>query len=193
MVHSRLMTDDFPILASVAANPAHPYQLLEHLNNLGVKATRSTLYRRVDGLVAEGLLEAKEERGDRGHIRRNLHLTETGRERLVAEAAEVVRVEPLESPLFALALNCAEVTRTGDLPNVLKTRMAGAARRLTEEEHALASSSEQPESWNLAARERRIAHIKADIGWLQGVLGRRAVASRTRDRQAGGHSSARVG
>jgi DNA-binding PadR family transcriptional regulator len=192
MLHSMRMTDDFPILASVAANPAHPYQLLEHLNNLGLKATRSTLYRRVDGLVSEGLLEAKEERGDRGHIRRNLHLTATGHERLVTEAAEVVRLEPLESPLFALALNCAEVTRTGELPSILKTRMAGAARRLTEEEHALAASAEQPESWNVAARERRIAHIKADIGWLQGVLGRRSVAGRTQ-RQSGGNSGTRVG
>lgn len=194
MVQSIRMTDDFPILASVAANPAHPYQLLEHLNNLGLKATRSTLYRRVDGLVADGFLEAHEERGDRGHIRRNLHLTVAGRERLTTEAAEVVREEPLESPLFALALNCAQVTSTGDLPGVLRTRMAGAARRLTEEEHALASSSEEPDSWNLAARERRIAHLKADIGWLQGVLGRRSVASgRTRERQAGGDAGSRAG
>jgi len=31
------MTDDFPILAAVAASPAHPYELLEHLlwNRLG--------------------------------------------------------------------------------------------------------------------------------------------------------------
>jgi DNA-binding PadR family transcriptional regulator len=177
MVHCGRMTDDFPILASVAASPAHPYQLLEHLNALGLKATRSTLYRRVDSLIAEGILEAQEERGERGHIRRNLYLTPAGHERLAVEAAGVIREEPMESPLFTLALNCAQVTAAGDLPAVLKTRMSSAARRLTEEERQLASSTDGPESWNLAARERRIAHLKADIGWLQSVLGRRAAAN----------------
>jgi DNA-binding PadR family transcriptional regulator len=169
------MTDDFPILASVAANPAHPYQLLEHLNGLGVKATRSTLYRRVDVLVADGLLEAREERGNRGHIRRNLRLTPMGIERLTTDATEAVRAEPLDSPLFALALNCADITEAPDMANILRARMAGAARRLTEEERAMASSDDGAESWSLAARERRIAHLKADIGWLQSVLGRRTV------------------
>ena len=50
------MNDDFPILAAIAATPAHPYRVLDHLNALGIKATRSTLYRRVDVLTAAGLL-----------------------------------------------------------------------------------------------------------------------------------------
>lgn len=168
------MNDDFPILAAVAACPAHPYQLLDHLNALGVKATRSTLYRRVDALVESGLLIAHEERGDRGHPRRALHLSDEGKQRIARDTAEVLRTEPLESPLFALALDCAQAADTDTLPDLLKLRMATAARRLTEEERALAHASMDEEYWSRAGRERRVAHLRADVAWLQSVLARRA-------------------
>jgi len=178
------MNDDFPILAAVAASPAHPYQLLDHLNTLGVKATRSTLYRRVDALIESGLLEGREERGERGHPRRALYLTAEGRRRVADDAMEVIRREPLESPFFALAVNCAQATDTAALPGLLRMRMAGAARRLTEEERQLAGTVHDPEYWSRAGRERRIAHLRADIAWLQSVLGRREVAAATVTRPA---------
>jgi DNA-binding PadR family transcriptional regulator len=183
------MNDDFPILAAVAAHPAHPYQLLDHLNMLGVKATRSTLYRRVDALIAMGLLEAHEERGERGHPRRALHLTEAGRRRVAEEAIDVIRKEPLESPFFALAVNCAQATDTTALPGLLRLRMAGAARRLTDEERQLALARDEPDPWSRLGRERRVAHLRADIGWLESILGRReapvAGSSMMRGRRAG--------
>jgi DNA-binding PadR family transcriptional regulator len=171
------MNDDFPILAAVAACPTHPYQLLDHLNALGVKATRSTLYRRVDALVESGLLEAQEERGERGHPRRTLCLTREGQDRIASEAAGVLKSEPLESPLFALALDCAQATDTGVLPDLLKNRMASAARKLTEEERSLAHLSGDDEYWSRAGRERRIAHLRADVAWLQSVLTRRMTSA----------------
>lgn len=171
------MNDDFPILAAVAACPTHPYQLLDHLNTLGVRATRSTLYRRVDALVECGLLEAQEERGERGHPRRTLCLTPDGQSRIAADAADVLRTEPLESPLFALALDCAQATDTGVLPDVLRNRMATAARKLTEEERMLAQLAGDDEYWSRAGRERRIAHLRADVAWLQSVLARRTVVA----------------
>ena len=165
------MTDDFPILAAVAASPTHPYELLEHLQALGLRATRSTLYRRVDGLIERGYLEAEDGRGESGHFRRLLRLTARGREAAGREAAEVLRREPLESPLFALALAAAGVSQREDALGVLRPRLAAAARRLTEEERALREAEADP--WSEAARERRIAHLQADISWLQGLLARR--------------------
>ncbi|MCC7365908.1 MAG: helix-turn-helix transcriptional regulator [Dehalococcoidia bacterium] len=162
------MDADFPILAAVAASPTHPYQLLDHLNALGVKASRSTVYRRVDGLVESGLLEETSS-GPGGH-RRSLRLTEEGDERIRAMTVDVLRHESLESPLFALALSAAEHLDPSILPGILRVRMAGAARRLTEEERQLAT----PEALATLARERRIAHLKADVAWLQSVLSRRA-------------------
>ena len=64
------MNDDFPILAAVAANPTHPYALLEHLQALGLHVSRSTLYRRVEALAAQGWLDADDIRGESGHYRR---------------------------------------------------------------------------------------------------------------------------
>ena len=169
------MHDDFPILAAVAASPTHSFQVLEHLQDLGVKATRSTLYRRVDALIADGLLVATAVRGENGHIRRDLALTESGRSVTAASVSHVLRTEPLESPLFALALGCACVTETDGLTALLKPRMAMAARRLTMEERSLNANKDGSEYWNRVARERRIAHLQADIAWLQSLLGRRTV------------------
>ena len=164
------MDADFPILAAVAANPAHPYQLLDHLNALGVKATRSTLYRRVDGLVETGQLETKP--AAQGAHRRSLRLTSEGRERARGLALDALRREPLESPLFALALNAAEQLDPASLPNILRVRMAGAARRLTDEERQIQGR----ESLASLSNERRIAHLRADVAWLQSVLARRHAA-----------------
>jgi DNA-binding PadR family transcriptional regulator len=166
------MTDDFPILAAIAASPTHPYELLDHLRSLGLRATRSTLYRRVDALIARGYLEAEEGRGENGHFRRLLRLTAAGRDAAGREAAGVLRREPLESPLFALAVAAAGVSERDDALGVLRVRMAAAARRLTGEERALRDAD--PDPWSQAARERRIAHLQADISWLQGLLGRRS-------------------
>ena len=66
------MNDDFPILAAVAANPTHPYALLEHLQALGLHVSRSTLYRRVEALAAQGWLDADDIRGESGHYERHL-------------------------------------------------------------------------------------------------------------------------
>lgn len=165
------MIDDFPILAAVAANPTHPYELLDHLRGLGVRATRSTLYRRVDALVARGWIEAEDTRGENGRFRRILRLTGEGRSAAGAAAAGILRREPLESPLFALAVAAAGVSGLDDALGVLRARMATAARRLTDEERALRAEAAGP--WEQAARERRIAHLRADITWIQGILGRR--------------------
>ena len=161
------MHDDFPILAAVAVNPTHPYALLDHLGSLGVPVTRSTLYRRVEALVAQGWIEAADIRGESGHYRRALTLSKPGRERVAREAAEVLRGEPLESPLFALAVAAAERAGTGKLAELLRPRMAAAARRLTEEERSLRAPAGE---WTRAAAQRRVAHLQADLGWLQGLM-----------------------
>jgi DNA-binding PadR family transcriptional regulator len=166
------MNDDFPILAAVAANPTHPYALLEHLTTLGIPATRSTLYRRVEALVAQGWLEADDIRGGSGHLRRALTVSRKGRERTQREAAEVLRREPLESPLFSLAVAAGA---NQDLATMLRPRMATAARRLTDEERESNEGARATDPFGEAARSRRIAHLQADISWLQGLLGKRTV------------------
>ena len=112
------------------------------------------------------------ERGaENGRFRRILRLTGEGRSAAGAAAAGILRREPLESPLFALAVAAAGVSGLDDALGVLRARMATAARRLTDEERALRAEAAGP--WEQAARERRIAHLRADITWIQGVLGRR--------------------
>lgn len=178
------MNDDFPILAAVAANPSHPYALLEHLQAAGLAVTRSTLYRRVEALEAQGWLEADDIRGESGHYRRALTLSKVGRERVTTEAREVIRSEPLESPVFSLAVGVLGTGGVEALADALKPRMALAARQLTVEERALKTGNGA--DWSAAARERRVAHLRADLGWLQGLMGRRLLVDRREEvRRAG--------
>ena len=169
------MNDDFPILAAIAATPAHPYRVLDHLQALGVKATRSTLYRRIEALTAAGLLCATLERGETGHTHRQLGLTPAGLERVAQEAAALLRDEPLESPFVSLAVACAEAAGSDALLGVLRGRMAAAARRLTDEERSLRTAAGE-DYWSRASRERRIAHLQTDVKWLQSVMRERLVA-----------------
>ncbi len=173
------MDDDFPILAAVAAAPSHSFQVLDHLQSIGVRATRSTTFRRVDALIADGILRVEIERGPKGHARRSLALTAEGAHRLAADAAALLQHEPLESPYFGLAVNCARALDESALPGILRARMAAAARDLTREERDL-SFGPGAGGWDALTRERRIAHLRADIQWLQTVLGRRIVAGRER-------------
>lgn len=180
------MADDFPILAAVAAAEAHPYRLLEHLNALGIHTARSTLYRRVDALIADGFLTSHAGEGKNGRERRDLSLTERGRRRLADAATAVIRREPLESPRFALALACARILDTASLPGVLRMRMATAARRLTAEEQELNAIDAREAFWDRASHERRVAHLKADLQWLQAVLARNAAGAVTGAGDEGG-------
>lgn len=160
------MDADFPILAAIAAHPAYPYQLLDHLNALGVKMARSTVYRRVEGLREAGMLEFTVDVKKGGQAKQSLALTGAGRELACSLALDALRREPLESPIFALALTAAERLDPAVLPAILRLRAAGAARKLTDEERQAAPA----ESLASFARERRIAHLRADVEWLQSVL-----------------------
>ncbi len=172
--HSPQMFQDFAILASIATNPSHPFALLDRLNGLGLRATRSTLYRRVDALVEDGFLAAHVEPGSRGHARRALELTPAGRGELAGSIERLLAKEALESPMFTLALGCAELAGPDELTAILRARMSAAARTLTDEERRQAAADEgEEDSWLGAARERHIAHLKADVAWLQSVLSRR--------------------
>lgn len=167
------MQDDFPILAVIANNPTHRYALLEHLQAAGLTITRSTLYRRVESLVANGWLEADDVSGEGARSKRCLSLSNPGRARVDAEAAEILRSEPLESPLFALALSA--VGEAGpELLAVLRPRLALAASRLGEQERSLRESA-CADAFSRAARERRMAHLQAEMAWLLDLMSRRAV------------------
>lgn len=117
-----------------------------------------------------------EAKGGSGPRARRLSLAAGGRKLLALEATRVLETEPLESPRFALAVTCAGLESGTDLVGVLRARMAETAQRLTAEERVLRSLSSRDEYWNIAGRERRVAHLQADIAWLQSIMGRRTVA-----------------
>jgi DNA-binding PadR family transcriptional regulator len=167
------MNDDFPILAALSTNPTHPMALLEHLHAAGLAVSRSTLYRRVESLNTQGWVEADQIESDRGHYRRTLALSQTGRARVQAEATEILRSEPLESPLFSLAF-AAVGDSDPELLAVLTPRVTLAARRLTDAERTLRESRCSDEG-SRSARERRMAHLQSDIAWLRGLMAHRVV------------------
>jgi DNA-binding MarR family transcriptional regulator len=172
------MNDDFPILAAIASKPTHSHGLFEHLQAAGVTVTKSTLYRHVDSLLAKGWLEAEDVPGEGVRSRRPLTLSDAGRTRVDAEAAEILCSEPLESPLFALAFSA--VGEAGpELLAILRPRMALAATRLAEQERSLRDSA-CTDAFSRSARERRMSHLKAEMAWLLDLMGRRVVNAEER-------------
>lgn len=167
------MQHDFAVLAAVAAHPSYAYELLDHLQALGVRTARSTFCRRIEGLIERGFLQATDVRSANGSHRNDLQLTASGRIRVANEATRVLRTEPLESPLFALALGCTRVTDAEHLPAILRPRIARVARSLSDEKRSLRAESDGSEYWSRIVRQRRIAHLQADVTWLQAVVGRR--------------------
>ncbi len=163
------MANDFAILAAIDAAPSHPYEVLDHLRVLGVEASRSELHRRVEALIVRGAVEAGGDPGRPGE--RTLRLTAKGRRILAEHVITLLRYEPFDSPLFALAASCAGSDHSGVLHSILLSRIASASTRLTEEEKALATSAADERYWRRVGRERVIAHLQADITWLEAMAG----------------------
>ena len=166
------MDTDFLILATASGGPISPTDLLDHLQSLGTGTSRSTLYRRIDALVDLGEVNASEERGPKGRVRRLLSLNKRGVERLKTMAAELLLIEPLRSPSFALELGSAEALQDPTLSEVLRKRMAAAARTLTRTERTLGRLSGEAGFWVRTNQEREIAHMKADVEWMQSMTRR---------------------
>ncbi|QFG02971.1 PadR family transcriptional regulator [Tepidiforma bonchosmolovskayae] len=163
------MDASFAVLAALALSPAHPYALLDHLSGLGLPVSRSALYRAVDALERDGFVAVQLETGETGHRRKRLELTGAGREQLARAALRTLRREPVDGPAFALALAAGGAIAAPGLTEVLRERMAAAARRLTALERGLRAGAAGPRA---ALEEREAAHLRADIAWLQGQLRR---------------------
>ena len=58
--------------------------------------------------IENGLLQSQPARTDEGQPRRILQLTVAGKQTAAKKAAEAIANEPLESPIFALALSCVD-------------------------------------------------------------------------------------
>ena len=172
------MDGDFAIIAAIAANRGVSFELADHLQALGIAVPRSTLYRRLRCLIGAGLLQEELQRPVTRGSRRVLALTPDGYAWLAGEVSRALRTEPLESSLFALALGCVPELDRETLANVLKPRVASAALRLTDERRALTTESANATYWSRIRRERQIAHLQADIDWLESVLRPSAAAQR---------------
>jgi DNA-binding PadR family transcriptional regulator len=167
------MDADFPLLAMLAVGPANAHRLLRELERTGIPASRSTVYRRVEALLSAGLLDAREARQPRrgpGRPVRSLHLTERGLRLAADEAMDQVAHAPVDSPTFLLALACAASLAEPDLGRVLRGRLAEA--RLAREETAqeLQWLAGRAPAWRVAEVRRRLAHLTADVEWIEEVL-----------------------
>lgn len=160
---------ELAILAVIAARPSHPYAVLDHLGQVGIPASRSALYRNVDALVAEGFLVASLETGGRGPARRKLALSDRGSERLAWLADRAIRQLPLQSPLFSVAIGAAACIGRDRFDEILRYRLAAAARELTAGERRLATTTEP----GRLVQQRIVAHLRADVGWLQQAIAAR--------------------
>ena len=94
MSSSRLHEPSFLILTALVAGPQHGYGILKDVESLSggeVILRVGTLYGSLDRLADESLVEVDREEVVDSRLRRYYRLTDSGRERLQAEASRTKR------------------------------------------------------------------------------------------------------
>jgi DNA-binding PadR family transcriptional regulator len=109
------------ILGFLAEGPLHGYELrrrMEHLQGYANTLSDGTVYPAIKRLIASGALTAHDEAGARAAPRRTLHLTDTGREQLLARLRDAHGHDITDLTRFASSPSCGRGRRAsrGRLP-----------------------------------------------------------------------------
>lgn len=167
------MDDELLLLGLLSGSAMHGYQLNEVIERrlpLGWQLKPSTAYSRLDRLARRGLVEATAERVGRRPERKVYALTDAGREHFLALLRENLRSADPQSQsgdlgvLFHRALAPEEVT------TLLGERRDATAGRRPHLEEMLARHPASSAGRLIA--EHALAHLDAELGWLDGVLAR---------------------
>jgi DNA-binding PadR family transcriptional regulator len=167
------------VLALLAAEPAHPYQMRHEIRvreiDRVMKVTHGTLYSTVDRLAAAGLIQpVKTSREGRRPERTVYEITAEGRDRLLdALRAELMRATP-SYPKLASALAFASLLGPDEVASLLTRRCVEVEGQLSGINAALDASVKQQSRpvarVHVIEVEYQLALLRAERDWLQAVV-----------------------
>jgi DNA-binding PadR family transcriptional regulator len=119
---------ELAILGFLAEGPLHGYELrrrVAHLSGFARPVSDGSLYPALDRMVRKGWLERRAERGKAAGQKQVLHLTESGRNELLARIREPADVDITDFSRFAVILAfLSHLSDVGERDAVLKRRLA---------------------------------------------------------------------
>ncbi|WP_307817576.1 PadR family transcriptional regulator [Nocardia acididurans] len=164
------------VLALLAENPMHPYEMYQLLMNRHedelVKVKPGSLYHTVARLAEQELVvaEGTNRAGNRPE-RTTYRITDAGQEALLARVTEILRQPVREYPIFDVALAEAHNLPVDEVVTLLRERVTWIEGRIAEYEaiRAVAASREVPRRY-WAVIDYATARTRAELEWLRGFI-----------------------
>ncbi len=161
------------LLALLVEAPMHPYRMQQVIKERGQDqlvnvAQRNSVYQALDRLVREGLARAGETTREAGRPERTVYeVTEEGSATLRRWLVEMLPAPAREFPEFPVALAFLALISPEQTRELLSRRAEAVAERVA------AIDGQAPPGLPrlfLLEDEYRAAMLRAELGWLRGVL-----------------------
>ena len=166
---------EIAVLALLREAPMHPYQMqrllrLRHKDEI-LALKRGSLYHAITRLVRDQLITARStERNGRRPERTTYAITPAGRKEFTRVLRHIIAVPRRESSEFMAAMSfLVHLTPVEALPR-LEERAQHLQREISVRNAGIVAASAHVQRINLVESEYLIAMLKAELGWVRGLI-----------------------
>ncbi|WP_028932739.1 PadR family transcriptional regulator [Pseudonocardia spinosispora] len=164
------------VLALLLEEPMHPYRMQRLIKERGKELVinvgqRSQLYKTIDRLRAEGLIDVADVERDAARPERTVYsVTEAGRRILIEWTVEMVATPRRDFPDFAAGLAYLAVLDKDSAVAALETRLTTVSDELAGLERETDAVSDVLPRIVLIESEYLIARLRTDRDWIQSLI-----------------------
>ena len=164
------------VLALLFEEPLHPYGMQRRITERGKDRVvyvgqRATLYKTIERLHRDGLIEPRETSRDAGRPERTVYqITAAGRETVLGWEREMLSAPREEFPEFPAAVAHLTLLDADDVRRQLEARRDGLEQQLAEQRKAVATSPEGLPRVFLLEEEYLAAVLQAELTWVGSVI-----------------------
>jgi DNA-binding PadR family transcriptional regulator len=164
------------VLALLFEEPMHPYLMQRRIAERGKDRVvyvgqRATLYKTIERLHRDGLIEPRETTRDAGRPERTVYeITPAGRETVLGWEREMLSAPRDEFPEFPAAVAHLTLLEADDVRRQLEVRRDALEQVLREQQEALARAPEGLPRIFLLEEELLQAIKEAELAWVRSVI-----------------------
>jgi DNA-binding PadR family transcriptional regulator len=164
------------VLALLFEAPMHPYRMQQLIKERGKDAVvnvgqRSQLYKTIDRLLREGLIEIAEVEREAARPERTVYtITDEGRKATVDWTAAMLATPRRDFPEFTAGLAYLPVLTPEQAVAALSARLDALTGELAELDSSVNAVIDQLPRLVLVEAEYMRAHLRTDIEWVQELL-----------------------
>jgi DNA-binding PadR family transcriptional regulator len=164
------------VLALLFEEPMHPYAMQRRITERGKDRVvyvgqRATLYKTIERLHRDGLVEPRETSRDAGRPERTVYeITPAGRETVLRWEREMLSAPRDEFPEFPAAVAHLTLLDAADVRRQLEARRDGLKQALAEQRDMVTNSPEGLPRVFLLEEEYLAAVLQAELTWISSVI-----------------------